>query len=122
MKTRYWLHVSPAERVAHLLAIAGDDASDARDVQGFAYRDIADPISLTSRVLDISHGDADAVLMGQEMLGNDDAWLEIDPATYADAAAMGDIDGAPRASLQHLQCTPGQLLAGTSTIVPARVF
>lgn len=122
MNNRYWLHVDPAEQTAHLLAFAANDGAPARDATGFVFRNIPDPIELTSHVLDLSHGDADAILMGQEMLGNDDPWLEIDAATFDAAARMGDIAGSQRETLPQTQIMPGQLLAGAAIVIPPAVL
>lgn len=125
MTPRYWLHVDPAQASAHLLALTGLEGADRIVAAGYAYNHVSDVIDLTSVVLDITHSDADAVLMGQEILGFDEAWFNLDRAAFDAAAALGDIAGAQRTKVCTLDCPVGQpvaVAAGfTQLTIPKRV-
>jgi len=60
MHTQYWFHINPDQQTAHLLALSGAPGAP-REVSGYAYRNFHDAIEMTAQVLDMTHGDADAV-------------------------------------------------------------
>lgn len=125
MTPRYWLHVDPANASAHLLALTGLEGADRIVVAGFAYNHVPDAIEFTGTALDITHGDADAILMGQEIQGFDEAWFDLDKAAFDAAAALGNIAGAQRADVCLLDCPVGQQVGiangFTQLTIPKRV-
>lgn len=107
MHTQYWFHINPDLQTAHLLALSGEPGAP-REVSGYAYRNFHDAIEMTAQVLDMTHGDADAVLMGQEIQGFEDAWLEVDRNCFHAVASMGEVIGAKRIEISPVACAPGQ--------------
>jgi len=119
--TAYWIKCDLISLQAFAIAVerASPDAQPA--VTGFAYRELPELQEFLSHAIDVTHGDADAILMGAEMQGKDDLWLDISADVYHRLAAMGNVMGCDRAAITHARIEHGQAFALTDCEVVADV-
>lgn len=95
MNTRLWIHISLNHDAAHLVFATGS-ANLAESVKGYAYRDITNVVEFISHTVETSYNDADSIVMGAEMGGKDDLWIELEPDHYGRIEAGNDFVGLCR--------------------------